>query len=232
MGTETTAESIDAARRRYAIPNWSEGFFDVDDQGRLVASPSGSGGESIALTDVVDKARRQGLRLPLLVRFPDILRQRAADLRAAFETAIEASEYAGGYTPVYPVKVNQQSSVVGTLASVDGLGLEAGSKPELITALAVAPAGRTIICNGYKDAQYIRLALSGLKLGLKVIIVIEKPGEWALIEREAKAMNIDPVLGVRLRLSALGKGNWQNTGGERAKFGLAAGQPPRQTVSL
>ncbi len=236
MGTETTAESstettaattagtIDAARRRYAIPNWSEGFFDVDDRGNLVASPSGPGGESVALADVVDKARRQGLRLPLLVRFPDILRQRAADLRAAFESAIEVSDYAGGYTPVYPVKVNQQSSVVGTLASVDGLGLEAGSKPELITALAVAPAGRTIICNGYKDAQYIRLALSGLKLGLKVIIVIEKPGEWTLIEREARAMNIDPVIGVRLRLSALGKGNWQNTGGERAKFGLAAGQ--------
>ena len=114
--------------------------------------------------------------------------------------------------------------MVGTLASVDGMGLEAGSKPELITALAVAAPGRTIICNGYKDAPYIRLALSGRKLGLNVVIVIEKPGEWPLIRREARAMGIDPVVGVRLRLSALGTGNWQNTGGERAKFGLNAMQ--------
>ena len=219
-----TTDPIEAARRRYAIPNWSEGLFDVDPEGRLEARPFGPGGAGVALTEVAERARAEGLRLPLLVRFPDILRRRALDLRAAFETAIEATDYRGDYTPVYPVKVNQQASVVGTLASVDGLGLEAGSKPELITALAVAPAGRTIICNGYKDAPYIRLALSGMQLGLKVVLVIEKPGEWPLIEREARAMGVDPVLGVRLRLSALGKGNWQNTGGERAKFGLAAGQ--------
>ncbi|NKI33627.1 biosynthetic arginine decarboxylase [Wenzhouxiangella sp. XN79A] len=216
-------DSIDAARRRYSIPQWSEGFFDVDAEGHLVARPDG-GDDTIALTGIASQARAQGLRLPLLVRFPDILRRRAHDLRDAFRGAIEATGYSGRYTSVYPVKVNQQASVVGTLASVDGMGLEAGSKPELITALAVAAPGRTIICNGYKDAPYIRLALSGRKLGLNVIIVIEKPGEWPLIRREARALGIDPVVGVRLRLSALGTGNWQNTGGERAKFGLNAMQ--------
>jgi arginine decarboxylase len=224
MAQDSTQDSADAARRRYAIPQWSEGFFDVDGNGQLLARPDGEGGASIALTEMAEQARAQGLRLPLLVRFPDLLRRRALNLRSAFQGAIETTGYSGAYTSVYPVKVNQQASVVGTLASVEGMGLEAGSKPELITALAVAAPGRTIICNGYKDAPYIRLALSGRKLGLNVIIVIEKPGEWPLIRREAKALGVDPVVGVRLRLSALGTGNWQNTGGERAKFGLNAVQ--------
>ncbi|MEN1728906.1 MAG: biosynthetic arginine decarboxylase, partial [Pseudomonadota bacterium] len=133
-------------------------------------------------------------------------------------------DYQGQYTAVYPIKVNQQTTVVRTLAAVDGLGLEVGSKPELIAALAEARPGSTLICNGYKDAAFIRLALSAQKLGLKPVIVIEKPSEWSLIEREARRMNIEPTLGVRLRLSSLGAGNWQNSGGERAKFGLSAAQ--------
>ncbi|MBL38501.1 MAG: arginine decarboxylase [Xanthomonadales bacterium] len=219
-----SSDRIEAARRRYAIPAWSEGFFDVDAEGHLVAAPVGATGPKLALTRIVEQARGQGMRLPLLVRFPDLLKYRAGQLREAFESAISNAEYAGGYTPVYPIKVNQQASVVGALASVSDLGLEVGSKPELITALAVSRPGGTIVCNGYKDAQYIRLALSGIRLGLRIIIVIEKPGEWPLIRKHAATLGVDPVLGVRLRLSALGKGNWQNTGGERAKFGLAAGQ--------
>jgi len=217
------ASSADA-RRRYAIPQWSEGLFDVDDDGLLIAAPVGEAGPRIALREIVTKARGEGMRLPLLLRFPDLLRHRAGQLREAFESAIAQADYAGGYTPVYPIKVNQQASVVGALASVPGLGLEVGSKPELITALAVSRPGGTVVCNGYKDAQYVRLALSAILLGLNVIIVIEKPGEWPLIHKHARALGVAPVLGVRLRLSALGKGNWQNTGGERAKFGLAAGQ--------
>ncbi len=217
-------ESIESARRRYAIPNWSGGHFDIDAEGCLQALPHGRPGPAISLRKIVAEACNQGSRLPLLLRFPDILRQRVAALSQAFEGAIEQSGYDGSYTPVYPIKVNQQASVVRALASVPGLGLEAGSKPELLTALAVSQPGSTIICNGYKDSQYIRLALAGLLLGLKVVIVIEKPNEWPLIQRLARAMEVAPILGVRLRLSALGKGNWQNTGGERAKFGLAASQ--------
>jgi len=219
-----SSDRIDAARRRYAIPQWSEGLFDVDADGLLVAAPVGADGPKLALTRIVEQARGEGMRLPLLVRFPDLLKHRAGQLRDAFQGAIEHTEYTGGYTPVYPIKVNQQASVVGALASVPDLGLEVGSKPELITALAVSRPGGTIVCNGYKDAQYIRLALSAIRLGPKVVIVIEKPGEWPLIRKHAATLGVAPVLGVRLRLSALGKGNWQNTGGERAKFGLAAGQ--------
>jgi arginine decarboxylase len=210
------------ARHRYAIDRWSEGFFDLDQSGQLLARPDRQ--RSVVLATIVERARRQGLRLPMLLRFPDILRARAAQLREAFETAMAEHDYGGGYAPVYPIKVNQQASVVRTLAAVEGLGLEVGSKPELITALAVSQPGTRIICNGYKDAAYIRLALSGAKLGLEPVIVIEKPGEWPLIRREAERLGVKPEVGVRLRLSSLGSGNWQNTGGERAKFGLAASQ--------
>ncbi|MGY6586873.1 MAG: biosynthetic arginine decarboxylase [Wenzhouxiangella sp.] len=222
-----TKETIDLSRKQFAIERWSEGYFDVDDQGRLTARPAGnehSPAEQAALATIVEQARQDGLRLPLLIRFPQILAARAGQLVSAFRDAIDEVGYDGEYTAVYPIKVNQQSSVVKTLAAVDGLGLEVGSKPELIAVLAMARPGTTLICNGYKDAAYIRLALAGQRLGLKPVIVIEKPNEWPLIQREAKRMGVEPVIGVRLRLSSLGSGNWQNTGGERAKFGLAASQ--------
>ena len=217
-------DPITRARHRYAIDRWSEGYFDIDAHGQLCARPDGMQGASIALPDIVAKAQRDGLRLPMLLRFPQILTARASQLVAAFNDAIEDVDYQGRYTAVYPIKVNQQSSVVRTLAAVPGIGLEVGSKPELIAALAIAEPGTTIICNGYKDTAYIRLALSGQRLDLKPIIVIEKPGEWPLIRREADRLGVTPTVGVRLRLSSLGAGNWQNTGGERAKFGLAASQ--------
>ena len=219
-----TEQTLNQARRRYAIDRWSEGYFDIDESGQLGVRPGGPGQAFAAFNEIVAQARHEGLRLPMLLRFPQILENRARQLTRAFADAIEQVDYNGSYTAVYPIKVNQQSSVVKTLAAVDGLGLEVGSKPELITALAVSRPGTTIICNGYKDAGYIRLALSGEKLGLKPILVIEKPGEWPLIEREARRLNVQPLVGVRLRLSSLGAGNWQNTGGERAKFGLAASQ--------
>ncbi len=219
-----TRDPIQTARQRYAIERWSEGYFDINAEGQLCAMPKGSNGPAASLPAIVEEAQRKGLRLPLLIRFPQILISRARQLVEAFDEAIEEVGYAGRYTAVYPIKVNQQSTVVRTLAGVDGLGLEVGSKPELITALAVARPGTTIICNGYKDASFIRLALSGQKLGLNPLIVIEKPNEWPLIQREAARLGITPTVGVRLRLASLGTGNWQNTGGERAKFGLAASQ--------
>ncbi len=220
--TTNGKQLAEQARRRYAIDRWSEGLFDVDDRGRMLVRPENNRQASLAA--IVERARQEGLRLPLLLRFPQILESRARQLMQAFDAAIGDHDYAGAYTPVYPIKVNQQASVVRTLAGVERMGLEVGSKPELITALAVSRPGTTIICNGYKDTAFIRLALSGQKLGLKPVIVIEKPNEWPLIEREARRLGVEPMLGVRLRLSSLGSGNWQNTGGERAKFGLAASQ--------
>ena len=225
-----TAWSPDHARKTYSIPHWAEGYFDVDDGGRIVVRPRGGEGATIPLPDVVDAALERGANLPLLVRFPDILGDRLGKLQAAFAQAQADWEYGGGYTAVYPIKVNQHAAVAGTLASHhgEGFGLEAGSKPELMAVLALSRPGGLIVCNGYKDREYIRLALIGRKLGLQVFIVVEKPSELPLILEEAQALGVVPGIGVRMRLASLGAGKWQNSGGDKAKFGLS----PRQVLDL
>ncbi len=222
--------SLDQARKTYSIPHWSEGYFDVDTAGRIAVRPHGERGPSIPLPEVVDAARANGAKLPVLVRFPDILGDRLGKLQAAFAQAQAEWDYAGGYTAVYPIKVNQHRGVAGTLASHhgEGFGLEAGSKPELMAVLALSRPGGLIVCNGYKDREYIRLALIGRKLGLETYIVVEKPSELALVIEEAQALGVQPGLGVRMRLASLGAGKWQNSGGDKAKFGLS----PRQVLDL
>lgn len=207
---------------RTEVAQWGEGYFDLDKHGRLRALPDQK--QAFVLEDVVEQARDRGARLPLLLRFPDVLQHRARQLRAAFDRALEERGLQSRFTPVYPIKVNQQAAVVQALAEVEGMGLEAGSKPELLATLAAAEPGRLLICNGWKDAAYLRLVQAADQLGLRPIVVIEKLHEWALIERQARRSGYWPRLGVRLRLSSLGAGNWQNTGGERAKFGLTAAQ--------
>ncbi len=166
----------------------------------------------------------EGLSLPVLVRFSDILRHRVRSLHRAFVDAATASGYTGRYQPVYPIKVNQQAGVVREILHSGHAGLEAGSKPELMAVLALAPPGGLVICNGYKDREYIRLALIGRRLGLRIYIVIEKPSEVPLILEEAERLAVEPLLGVRVRLAAAAIGNWQGSGGEKAKFGLTANQ--------
>ncbi|HST44741.1 MAG TPA: arginine decarboxylase [Luteimonas sp.] len=224
-----TPWSPELARKTYSIPHWSEGYFDVAG-GCVQVLPKGADGPSIALPEVVDAALAQGAQLPMLVRFPDILGDRLQALQAAFAQAQVDWEYGGGYTAVYPIKVNQHRGVAGTLASHhgDGFGLEAGSKPELMAVLALSHPGALVVCNGYKDREYIRLALIGRKLGLQTFIVIEKPSELALVMDEAAALGVKPGLGVRMRLASLGAGKWQNSGGDKAKFGLN----PRQLLDL
>ena len=225
-----TAWSPDQARKTYSIPHWSEGYFDVDAAGRIVVHPKGADAPAIALPEVIDAARAQGAKLPLLVRFPDILGDRLGKLQAAFAQAQSDWDYRGGYTAVYPIKVNQHQGVAGTLATHagEGFGLEAGSKPELMAVLALSRPGGVIVCNGYKDREYIRLALVGRKLGLQTFIVIEKSSELKLVLEEARALGVQPGLGVRMRLASLGVGKWQNSGGDKAKFGLS----PRQLLDL
>ncbi|MEO7071441.1 MAG: biosynthetic arginine decarboxylase [Rhodanobacter sp.] len=222
--------TIDDARRTYAVPHWSDGYVDVNDAGHLVIRPRGATGPAWSLPGIVERARAQGLRLPLLLRFPDILADRLAHLQRAFATAIADTGYAGGYTAIYPIKVNQQRGVAGELvaAGTHGFGLEAGSKPELMAVLAMARPGSIVICNGYKDREYIRLALVGLKLGLRVHIVIEKLSELDHVFSEAHALDVEPLLGVRVRLASIGAGKWQNTGGDKGKFGLS----PQQVLTL
>ena len=224
--------SIDRARRTYSVPHWSEGYFDIDAQGRAVARPQAGRGPGIVIDEVVAAARAEGLRLPLLLRFSDILRDRLGRLQGAFAKAMADCGYAGGYTAIYPIKVNQHFGVAGELAAAgneDGsFGLEAGSKPELMAVLALSKPGGVVVCNGYKDREYIRLALIGRKLGLETFIVIEKASELETVIEEAAALGVRPGLGVRMRLASLGAGKWQNSGGDKAKFGLS----PRQLLDL
>ncbi len=234
----TSSGGIERARRTYATAHWGGGYVDIDNHGDLLVCPRRSEGPALSLPRLVDAARASGLRLPLLLRFPDILADRLARMQTAFAEAMEANGYAGRYTAVYPIKVNQQRSVVGELAragrgagaagSRTGFGLEAGSKPELMAVLALAHPGSRVICNGYKDRQYVRLALIGRRLGLDVVIVIEKPSELEHVIVESRALGIEPRLGVRVRLASIGAGKWQNTGGGKGKFGLG----PRQVLAL
>ncbi len=233
--------STEKARQLYRIENWSEGYFDVNEQGRLVccATPlaADTGIEKpraeIDLYALTHQLRGAGLHLPVLVRFGHILKDRVHRLYEAFNEAINQHDYQGSYTAVYPIKVNQQASVVKHLLSAPAgrVGLEAGSKPELMACIAVADEGRAltsvdeprvIICNGYKDSEYVRLALMAQMLGHCVYLVIEKPSELELVVAQARQFGIEPRLGVRVRLSSIGEGNWQNSGGEKSKFGLSA----------
>lgn len=222
--------TIDAARTAYSIPYWSDGYFDVDAQGRIIAQPLGPDGPKAALAELVDNAIANGSRMPLLLRFPDILNHRLHKLQGAFAQAIADYEYKGKYKAIYPIKVNQHHGVAATLAenSPDGFGLEAGSKPELMAVIALAQPGSVIVCNGYKDREYLRLALIARKLGLNTWIVVEKPSELKMALEEAEKLGVKPGLGVRMRLASLGAGKWQNSGGDKAKFGLS----PRQVLDL
>lgn len=222
--------SVADARHTYAVAHWGDGYVDVSEAGEIAIRPHGARGPALSLPAIVERARAEGLRLPLLVRFPDILADRLARLQAAFAKAIGEWNYAGGYTAIYPIKVNQQRGVAGELvaAGAEGFGLEAGSKPELMAVLAMARPGSIVICNGYKDREYIRLALIGKKLGLRVHIVIEKLSELDHVFAEAKALGVEPLLGVRVRLASIGAGKWQNTGGDKGKFGLS----PAQVLTL
>ncbi|CBL46386.1 Arginine decarboxylase [gamma proteobacterium HdN1] len=220
---------IAKARQIYSVDHWSAGYFDISPQGYVDVGFNGMS-RRIPLVDVVDMAREKGLRLPLLIRFAGILSDRVRRLCKAFSESMADLDYNGSYTLVYPIKVNQQQSVVQEIVNtkVDiprcSAGLEAGSKPELMAVLAMAREGSTIVCNGYKDREYIRLALIGEKTGRKVYIVVEKLSELQLILEEAEEMQVTPRIGLRTRLNSHGKGNWQNTGGEKSKFGLAATQ--------
>jgi arginine decarboxylase len=217
--------SVEKARRRYNVATWSSGYFDVSGRGRVVARPHCiAGTPEIDLYELAERVHEAGLTWPVLVRFSDILHHRVDRLCAAFAQARSEYGYRGAYTAVYPIKVNQQQHVVGAIVNHGGLrvGLEAGSKPELMAVLGVSPPDGVIICNGYKDAEYIELALMGQRLGQRITLVIEKLSELELVLRVAGAMKLRPRIGLRIRLAAATSGNWQNTGGDRSKFGLTA----------
>ncbi|CAH9019272.1 biosynthetic arginine decarboxylase [Candidatus Nitrosacidococcus sp. I8] len=219
--------NIQNAKDLYNIPHWSEGYFSINEQGYITAHPHGPNSSlSIDLYQVSQEALKTGLSFPILVRFSEILHHRAKSLCTSFHHAMEAINYQGNFTAVYPIKVNQQRQVIQEILTADSehIGLEAGSKPELLAVMSLSNPNGLIICNGYKDREYIRLALIGRKLGLQIYLIVEKPSELEHIIKESQDLDITPLLGVRVRLASLGKGKWQNTGGEKGKFGLTSSQ--------
>jgi len=225
--TKQTNQSwtVEQSRLLYRIKDWSEGYFDINNNGHVITLPHRDKNNAIDIYELAKSVKQNGQSLPLLLRFTNILHDRVNDLCQAFENAKNHYGYKADYTVVYPVKVNQQRRVIeATIDNNNNVGLEAGSKPELLSIIALATKSSIVICNGYKDKEYIRLALIGQQLGLKVYIVIEKLSELSLILDIAKEMDIRPRLGIRIRLSSIAKGNWQNTGGEKSKFGLHTAQ--------
>ncbi|ACL74193.1 biosynthetic arginine decarboxylase [Thioalkalivibrio sulfidiphilus] len=223
-----TAWTLDQARALYNIGNWNGGYFHINDRGRVcLRVPERPEHPGVDLFELAQSLRESGQSsLPVLIRFQDILTDRVHRLRQAFDNARAETGFTGNYTAVYPIKVNQQRSVVEQIleAGGDRVGLEAGSKPELMAVLALSRPGGVIVCNGYKDREYLRLALIGRLLGHRVYIVIEKPSELDGVMEAARDLGVRPMLGMRVRLASIGKGKWQNTGGEKAKFGLSASQ--------
>lgn len=221
------AWTIADSRSMYGIRHWGAGYFDIGENGHVCVHPRGKHDDaSLDLYQLTRDLRARGLALPLLVRFPDILQHRVRRIIGGFDQAREKLGYENGYTLLYPIKVNQQEAVIKSMIADPTLaiGLEAGSKPELMAVLALAPCGGTIVCNGYKDREFVRLALIGQKLGHKIFIVIEKEAEVPFVIEESKKLGILPMVGLRVRLSALSHGQWADSGGEKGKFGLSAAQ--------
>lgn len=219
---------IESARALYNIHRWGAKYFDINDAGHVVARPQQDAGVAVDLTDVIEEARARGLKFPLLIRFQDILRHRVEAINKAFQNSIAEFNYQGKYRGVFPIKVNQLREVVEEILDAGkpfDFGLEVGSKPELFAGLALQnQLGCLIICNGYKDAEFIKMALLGLKLGKRVIMVVEKLEELRQIISISKQHNIEPLIGIRARLLSKGAGKWAESGGENAKFGLSTAE--------
>jgi arginine decarboxylase len=222
---ETKAWSIDKARELYGVARWGLRYFDINAKGQVTVAPLKEQGGTIAIVDVIKEAVEQGLHFPMLIRFHDLLRNRVERINKAFNDAIVELEYKSVYRGVYPIKVNQLREVVEEIIDAGKPfhhGLEVGSKPELYAALAFHEDRESlIICNGYKDALYIKTALLGRKLGKKIILVVEKVEEVTNIIRYAKELKVEPMIGLRVRLMSGGKGKWEKSTGEDAKFGLS-----------
>ena len=212
----------------YAIRNWGAGYFGINDKGNVMVHPAGPATPSFDLKELVDEVRRRGISLPLLIRFTDVLRHRVVHLNEAFKKAIVEHNYKGNYRGVYPIKVNQHRYVAEQITDAGkpyNYGLEAGSKPELLAVMALLEDPEAlIICNGYKDEEYVETALYASKLGRKVVMVVEKPSELPLIAEVARKTGIKPRLGMRVRLSTRGAGKWEASGGDRSKFGLSSSE--------
>jgi arginine decarboxylase len=218
--------TVEDALDLWNIRQWGNGYFSVNARGSLIAQPGGPGTPEVDMKELVDEVRMRGIGSPLLIRFSQILKARVVELNEAFRNAISEYGYQGTYRGVFPIKVNQEHYVVERLLEAGRpyhFGLEAGSKPELLAVLGMLEDEEAlVICNGYKDEEYIETALLGSKLGRHIILVVEKFSELELIADVAARTGVKPSIGVRARLSARGAGHWEASAGDRSKFGLGA----------
>ena len=212
------------ASELYDVPSWGKGYFSVGEQGHVLVHPEKDPTRSIDMKQLIDTLVLRGISLPILVRFAEILKHRLGEIHEAFDVAIREHKYNGGYCCVYPIKVNQQRQVVEEVLEFGKqykFGLEAGSKPELLAVMALADNETPIICNGFKDDEYIEMAMLAQKIGRQIIPVVEKYTELGLIIKYAEKVGVRPMIGIRAKLASRGSGRWKSSGGYRSKFGLS-----------
>lgn len=223
------------ARDLYDIDRWGKGYFSISDAGHVLVHPTKEPHRFVDLKELVDTLVLRGIDPPLLLRFPQILGQQLREMWQVFDAAIRDHDYKGGYRCVYPIKVNQQRQVVEEIYQLGrqyGFGLEAGSKPELLAVMAIADNETPIICNGFKDDEYIELCMLARKIGRAITPVVEKYTELELILQKAEKLGVRPFIGIRIKLASRGAGRWKSSGGYRSKFGLTVSEAMRALETL
>ena len=227
--------SVQDASELYDVASWGKGYFSVDNNGHVRVHPEKDPARSIDLKELVDTLVLRGISLPILIRFADILKHRLGEIHSAFQTAIAEHRYQGGYFCVYPIKVNQQRHVIEEVLEYGRpyhFGLEAGSKPELLAVMALADNDTPIICNGFKDEEYIEMAMLAQKVGRRIIPVVEKYTELELIARYSERVGVRSTIGLRVKLASRGAGRWKSSAGYRSKFGLTTTEAMRALEEL
>ena len=222
-GSVSSAWTLTEATELYDVARWGQGYFSINDLGHLQVHPTKDPARGVDLKRLMERLEHRGLSAPILLRFTDILKHRLGEIHSAFQAAIAQHQYQGRYSCVYPIKVNQQRQVVEEVLNFGrqyGYGLEAGSKPELLAVAALAENDTPIICNGFKDAEFIEMAMLAQKMGRLIIPVVEKYTELGLILQYAEKVGVRPNIGMRVKLASRGSGRWQSSGGFRSKFGL------------
>ena len=232
---ETRRWTVGDSAELYEVEGWGKGYFSLNEAGNVCVHPEKDPLQKIDLKQLVDQLKARQIELPVLIRFGGVLKQRLGEIQAAFQAAIAEQQYQGEYRCVYPIKVNQQRQVVEEVVRFGRehrCGLEAGSKPELLAVIAISGDDAPIICNGFKDDEFIEMALLAQKVGRQVFVVIEKYTDLDLILRAAERIGVRPMLAVRVKLASLGAGRWQSSGGFRSKFGLTASETLRVLAEL
>ena len=227
----TVADAMDL----YDVARWGNGYFSINDEGHVCVLPTKDPSRAIDLKELVDRLVLRGIDLPILIRFAEILKHRLGEIHDVFQSAIQEHKYQGRYCCVYPIKVNQQRQVVEEVLQFGRpfrFGLEAGSKPELLAVVALANNDAPIICNGFKDAEFIETAMLAQKIGRFIVPVVEKYTELELILEYAEKIGVRPNIGMRVKLAARGSGRWQSSGGYRSKFGLTVSEIMRGLEEL